>query len=160
LEPVDLNEVLDDFKKLLRCTIPEDVAIEVILYPSLPLVKGDIGQLEQVIMNLTINAQDAMPDGGVLTIEAGVVQRDEVDVSGRESMKPGAYIMSSVSDTGCGMDARTRERIFKPFFLPKLKTKGLAWGWLQSTASSSSTAAASGYTASRARGPPSRFTCP
>jgi PAS domain S-box-containing protein len=124
-EPVDLNKVLDGFEKLLRRTIREDVTIDFILAPTVPLIKGDIGQLEQVIMNLAVNAQDAMPHGGNLTIQTSVVELDQTYVAAHQDLGPGLYVMLGVNDTGCGMDARIRERLFEPFFTTKEKGTGL-----------------------------------
>ena len=117
--PVDLNEVLSQFEGLLRSTIREDVRIEVVLAPSLPLVRGDVGQLEQVVMNLAVNAQDAMPDGGTLTIETQVTRLDDEYAAVHDGVTPGEYVMLGVSDTGCGIDEETREHIFEPFFSTK-----------------------------------------
>jgi len=127
-KPVDLNEVLDRFEKLLQRTIREDVALKIAPAPFLPLVHADVGQLEQVIMNLAVNAQDAMPDGGELTIETVATELDGVYAADRPGVTPGPYVMLSVSDTGTGMDAETRERIFEPFFTTKEKDKGTGLG--------------------------------
>lgn len=114
--PVDLNDVLSQFESLLRSTIREDVRIEVVPAPSLPLIRGDVGQLEQVVMNLAVNAQDAMPDGGTLTIETQLTQLDDEYAAVHDGVTPGEYAMLGVSDTGCGIDEETMEHIFEPFF--------------------------------------------
>ncbi len=125
---VNLADVVTRFESLLRKTIREDVAIKVIIEPSLPLIKGDIGQLEQVIMNLAINAQDAMPDGGSLIIEVAVTNLDEDYASVHEGVKPGAHVMLTVSDIGKGMDPDTRRHIFEPFYTTKGKDGGAGLG--------------------------------
>ncbi len=125
---LDLNNVLARFEKLLRRTIREDIDLKIFPAPSLPLIQGDIGQLEQVIMNLAVNAQDAMPDGGALTMETAVAELDEEYAEARSGVTPGRYVMLSVSDTGLGVDDETRERIFEPFFTTKEKDKGTGLG--------------------------------
>jgi two-component system cell cycle sensor histidine kinase/response regulator CckA len=125
---IDLNSLLRNFEKLLRRTIREDVAIHMVLARSLPPIRGDVGQLEQVVMNLAVNAQDAMPDGGALTIETGGVELDESYTAEHEGVTPGRYVMLVVSDTGCGMDVETYGHLFEPFFTTKGKDKGTGLG--------------------------------
>ncbi len=127
-KPIDLNSVLDQFEKLLRRTIREDVVIDVREAASLPLIRGDIGQLEQVIMNLAVNAQDAMPDGGRLSIETEMVEVDESYAGEKPGMTPGPYVRLALSDTGCGMDPETIAHIFEPFFTTKAKDQGTGLG--------------------------------
>ena len=130
LEPtiVDLNHALDGVKRMLCRVIGEDIALTVVPAPDLGAVRVDLGQLEQVIMNLAVNARDAMPEGGRLTLEtANVDLLEEYDAS--EGRVPaGQYVMLSVSDTGCGMDPATRARIFEPFFTTKEVGKGTGLG--------------------------------
>ncbi|MFP4350577.1 MAG: PocR ligand-binding domain-containing protein [Desulfococcaceae bacterium] len=128
VEPVDLNILLKHFHRLLRRTIREDIVIHMDLARALPPIQGDAGQLEQVVMNLAVNAQDAMPDGGELTIETSAAVLDEAYAARHEGVTPGSYVMLAVSDTGCGMDAETREHIFEPFFTTKEKHKGTGLG--------------------------------
>ncbi len=128
VEPVDLNGLLKHFHRLLRRTIREDIVIHMDLDRTLPPIQGDAGQLEQVVMNLAVNAQDAMPDGGELTIETSAAVLDEAYAAHHEGVTPGPYVMLAVSDTGCGMDAETREHIFEPFFTTKEKHKGTGLG--------------------------------
>ena len=118
-KPVDLNKTIMEFEKLLRRTIREDIEIELGLAPSVSTIQADTGQIEQVIMNLVVNAQDAMPDGGKLTIETGEVFLDEEYADMHRGVKPGEYVVLAISDTGHGMDAATREQIFDPFFSTK-----------------------------------------
>ncbi len=127
-KPIDVNLLLGNFEKLLRRTIREDVDIRMNLDPALPPIQGDLGQLEQVVMNLAVNAQDAMPDGGALTIETARVELDESYASTRGGIAPGPYVMMGFSDTGRGMDPETREHLFEPFFTTKEKEKGTGLG--------------------------------
>ena len=118
-KPVDLNATITGFEKLIRRTIREDIEIEIILAPSVRTIQADTGQIEQVIMNLVVNAQDAMPDGGKLTIETGEVFLDEEYTNVHRGVKPGEYAVLAISDTGHGIDTETREKIFDPFFSTK-----------------------------------------
>ena len=127
-KPIDLNDVLSRFQSLLRRTIREDIDIAINPAASLPLVKGDVGQLEQVIMNLAVNAQDAMPDGGMLTLALSVEELDTNYAGVHEDVMPGNYVLLSVSDTGLGMDADMQKNIFEPFFTTKDKDKGTGLG--------------------------------
>ncbi len=118
-QPLDLNDVVNRFEKLIRRTIRENITIRVVSKVSLPPIEGDRGRLEQVLMNLAVNAQDAMPDGGELIIETGVAQLDTAFTAKHSGLVPGRYVMLGVSDTGMGMDEETRENIFEPFFSTK-----------------------------------------
>ena len=130
LEPkvMDLNEVVSNIVKLLRRLIGEDIALVLCLHPTLGRVKVDAGQMEQIIMNLAVNARDAMPDGGEMTIETMKVELDAASTRTHPSIKPGSYIMLAVSDTGCGMDVDTQAHIFEPFFTTKEPGKGTGLG--------------------------------
>ena len=131
LEPkvLNLNTVITDLKKMLRRLIGEDVNLETVFEPELMRVEIDSGQLEQVIMNLVINARDAMPQGGKITIETANVYLDEDYArSHGVEIKPGAHIMLSISDTGMGMDEETQSHIFEPFFTTKKEGKGTGLG--------------------------------
>jgi PAS domain S-box-containing protein len=119
--PVDMGEAVTEFEKLLRRTIREDVEIRILPSPDIPMVMADIGQMEQVIMNLAVNAADAMPEGGILTIEIAPVSLDGDYAAMHEDVGPGPYVMLAVSDTGCGMDGETREHAFEPFYSTKGK---------------------------------------
>jgi two-component system cell cycle sensor histidine kinase/response regulator CckA len=101
---VDLNRIIPNFYSLLRRTVREDIAIDIILEPSIPPINADPGQIEQVIMNLAVNAQDAMPKGGQLTIETGPVDLDADYAARHEAVHPGHYIMLAVNDNGHGID--------------------------------------------------------
>jgi len=124
----DLNTILTNLQNMLRRLIGEDIKLTTILAEDLGSVKTDLGWIEQAIMNLVVNARDAMPSGGKLTIETGNAVLDEAYVSGRVGVKPGRYVMFSVSDTGVGMTPEVRERLFEPFFSTKEKDKGTGLG--------------------------------
>jgi signal transduction histidine kinase/ActR/RegA family two-component response regulator len=125
---LDVNSLIAEMGKLLRRLIREDIEFLLRLGESLGRVKADPGQIEQVLMNLTVNACDAMPQGGRLTIETHNVVVDEGYAHSRPSIQPGRYVMLAVSDTGQGMDAITKARIFEPFFTTKEAGKGTGLG--------------------------------
>jgi hypothetical protein len=125
---LDLNHVIFETNKILQRLIGEDIDLLIGLMPDLGKVKADPGQIEQVLMNISVNARDAMPKGGKLTIETANVDIDEGYASRHLSISPGRYIMLAVSDTGCGMDAQTQARIFEPFFTTKEVGKGTGLG--------------------------------
>lgn len=125
---LDLNELIVEMAKLLRRLVREDIEFSLGLGDSLARVKADPGQLEQVLLNLTINASDAMPLGGKLTIDTQNIIVDASYLQTRPSLEPGSYVMVSVSDTGQGMDATTKAQIFEPFFSTKEPGKGTGLG--------------------------------
>jgi two-component system cell cycle sensor histidine kinase/response regulator CckA len=130
LEPkiLDLNAVVADIENLLRRAIGEDVELTTVFAPNLGRVVADKGQIEQVIMNLAINARDAMPNGGKLTIETLNTELDAAFVRDTPYVKLGAYVQLIVTDTGTGMDAETQSHIFEPFFTTKGRGKGTGLG--------------------------------
>ena len=130
LEPkvLDLNGVVIGMEKLLLRLIGENVRLGTHIAPQLGKIKADRGQLEQVILNLAINARDAMPSGGFLTIGTANVDLDASTATGHTSATPGRYVMLAVSDTGYGMDVETKARIFEPFFTTKEMGKGTGLG--------------------------------
>ncbi|MEK7867730.1 MAG: PAS domain S-box protein [Planctomycetota bacterium] len=124
VRPIDLNAIVLEMERMLRRLIGEDVELSTQLATSVGEVKADPGQIEQVIMNLAVNARDAMPKGGRLSIETADVELDEVYARQHIGVKPGRYVMLAVSDTGRGMDAETQSHLFEPFYT----TKGLGQG--------------------------------
>ncbi len=130
LEPkvLDLKATVTGTEKLLKRLIGEDVQLTTSVAPDLGAVKADPGQLEQIIINLAVNARDAMPRGGRLTIEAANAEMDEVYVRSHAPARPGRYVMLAMSDTGIGMDEQTKARIFEPFFTTKESGKGTGLG--------------------------------
>ncbi|MBI4542932.1 MAG: PAS domain S-box protein [Gemmatimonadetes bacterium] len=127
-ELLDLNTVVADMDKLLRRLIGEDVALRTVLAASLRAVRADPGQIEQVIANLSVNARDAMPRGGALTLETANVEVGEAEAAERSALVPGEYVKLVVSDTGSGMDVETRSHLFEPFFTTKRKGEGTGLG--------------------------------
>ncbi len=130
VEPVvfDLNELVRDAAALLRRLIGEDVDLILRPSPDPARVRADRGQIEQVITNLAINARDAMPDGGTLTLEIDRTTLDSSSTAGRPGIEPGPYVVLSVTDTGSGMAEEVQARIFEPFFTTKEGSKGTGLG--------------------------------
>lgn len=125
---LSVHSVVTDMERILRRLIGEDVQLDTSSVPDLWLVKADRSQIEQVIMNLAINARDAMPSGGRLSIETQNVELDGSFSIGRGVLAPGKYVMLAVTDNGCGMDAETQAHLFEPFFTTKEKGKGTGLG--------------------------------
>ncbi|MGO8704583.1 MAG: PAS domain S-box protein [Candidatus Brocadiia bacterium] len=130
LEPkvLNINDMIADTAKMLKRVLGEDVDLHFAPAPDLGNVRADVIQIEQVLMNLAINARDAMPDGGKLTIETANVELDAAYAAGHVSSVPGRYVLMAVSDTGHGMDAATQSHLFEPFFTTKDKSKGTGLG--------------------------------
>ena len=115
----DLRSVVADMDKMLRRIIGEDIQWTVVADPDVGVVKADPSQMEQVILNLAVNARDAMPQGGKLTLEVRHAELDETYAREHPEVRPGPHVLLAVSDTGCGMDAATLARILEPFFTTK-----------------------------------------
>jgi two-component system cell cycle sensor histidine kinase/response regulator CckA len=126
--PLDLNQALAEMEKMLRRILGEDIEFVRVLSPDIWLVKADPGQVEQVIMNLVVNARDAMPKGGKLTIETANVELDQVFTDSNAGTAPGPHVRVMVSDSGLGMDEPTMARVFEPFFTTKGVGKGTGLG--------------------------------
>jgi PAS domain S-box-containing protein len=128
IKALDLNDVVSNVQKMLQRLIGENIDLVTVLDPRLAMTKADAGQLEQIIVNLAVNARDAMPRGGRLTIETCNTTVDALDAASCPGLTPGDYVMLSVSDTGVGMDTATQKRIFEPFFTTKEVGKGTGLG--------------------------------
>jgi signal transduction histidine kinase len=125
---LDLTGVVLEMEELLRRTIGEHVVLRTSLAPDLWPIMADHGQLEQILLNLAVNARDAMPDGGTLTLDTENVEADAAYASTRADLEPGRYVRLRVSDTGVGMDRATAARAFEPFFTTKAKGEGTGLG--------------------------------
>jgi len=123
-----INTIVVEMDTMLRRLIGEDIDLVTVLGAKVGYVKADPVQIEQVILNLVINARDAMPNGGRLTIETANVELDEAYARRHADVRPGSYVMLAVSDTGCGMDEKTKSRLFEPFFTTKGLGKGTGLG--------------------------------
>jgi PAS domain S-box-containing protein len=121
-ERIDLSHVITKMQSLLRQVAGEEIDLNTVTSTEDAFIEADRGQLEQVIINLTVNARDSMPDGGSLTLEVGKVEAGPADSAG---LLPGPCVVLSVTDTGCGMDSETVERVFEPFFTTKTDGTGL-----------------------------------
>ena len=126
---IDMNVLVGEMSILLKRLIGEDIEFTTLLSPDIGSIKADRSHMEQVLMNLAVNARDAMPDGGVLTVETRAVTLDSAPYEQHQSgIRKGSYVLLSISDTGVGMDDETRERVFEPFFTTKEKSKGTGLG--------------------------------
>jgi signal transduction histidine kinase len=128
MEIIDLNRVITTFEKMLRPLIGEDIELVTNLASSPLQVQVDVGQIEQVIMNLAVNARDAMPRGGRLTLETGAKEIGPNDASPGNGEQPIRYAVLAVTDTGIGIDAQTEAHLFEPFFTTKEVGKGTGLG--------------------------------
>ncbi len=126
--PLDLNETIKGFQKFLSHTLQDNIQIILKLHKDIPAVEADQRQLEQVILNLAVNAQDAMPRGGTITISTSRRQIQAEDISGKGLLSEGEYAVLSIKDTGTGMDDKTIQQIFEPFFTTKPQEKGTGLG--------------------------------
>jgi two-component system cell cycle sensor histidine kinase/response regulator CckA len=128
LKVVDVNSIVADMERLLRPLIGENVELSTRLTPGVGRTRADAGQLEQVLMNLVVNAKDALPKGGKIVIQTSEATLGEYDSREHGLIVPGSYVLLSVSDNGMGMDRETQSRIFEPFFTTKEKGKGTGLG--------------------------------
>jgi signal transduction histidine kinase/HAMP domain-containing protein/ActR/RegA family two-component response regulator len=127
-QPLDLRTVVGNLSKMLKRLLGETITLEFQPPPELPLVQADTGMIEQVIMNLAVNARDAMPKGGTLKIRTDLVEMNDTSGQIHPEARLGAFVCLRVADTGCGMDAATKSRIFEPFFTTKEAGKGTGLG--------------------------------
>jgi PAS domain S-box-containing protein len=125
---LDLNAVIHNLGSMLTRMLGEDISLEIISNSEIPSIEGDTGMIEQIIMNLIVNARDAMPKGGKLTVVTSVADIDEVYTAQHTGSHQGRFVSLTVKDTGCGMDSKTLERIFEPFFTTKGVGKGTGLG--------------------------------
>jgi two-component system, cell cycle sensor histidine kinase and response regulator CckA len=128
LKVINPGEIIRDFKPVLKSSIRENIRLSLVIDPDVGLIRADKGQLEQALLNLTVNARDAMPDGGLLAIELRNFDADETYLSTHAEIAPGPYVMLSVSDTGAGIKEEIRKHIFEPFFTTKEVGKGTGLG--------------------------------
>lgn len=128
LQPLNLNKVVENVEKLLVRLTTEDIEFRTHLTSEEPVIMGDAGQIEQVLMNLVTNAKDAMPERGLLTIETNIIELDQAFVSAHGDGEAGVYALLSVVDSGLGMDAETASKVFEPFFTTKETGKGTGLG--------------------------------
>ena len=125
---LDMNRVMQDTVRLLQRLVGEPITLELEKAPSLPTIRADAGMMEQIIMNLAVNARDAMPEGGTFRLATGAVQVDAAWAQRNAEARPGLFVRLSVTDTGCGMDAAVLQRIFEPFFTTKEVGRGTGLG--------------------------------
>ncbi len=128
VKPLSLNRIITNFEKMLRRTIRENVDIRIQLSDELDYILADVGQVEQIILNLALNGQDSMPDGGTLIVKTENVILDDVYAKEYNGVEPGKYVMLEISDTGSGMDPETQVKIFEPFFTTKDPGRGTGLG--------------------------------
>ena len=127
-EPINLNLLISQMEPLLTRAVAEDITLDLRFKDGLWSTEADKGQIEQLLLNLVVNARDAMPKGGRITIETGNIVADEAYVAARSGMEPGRFVVLVVSDTGTGMDRETQARIFEPFFTTKPRGSGTGLG--------------------------------
>lgn len=128
MKDINLNEVVNNLMKMIRRVIGEHITLDIQDAPGLGTVHADAGQIEQILMNLCVNARDAMPEGGTITIKMHNVTLDEEFCNANNWEKPGRYVCMNIADTGCGMDEKTLGKIFEPFFTTKEIGKGTGLG--------------------------------
>jgi signal transduction histidine kinase len=159
-KPVDVNVLVNGMSDMVHRTLGEMIAVETVLGAGLWRVEADPGELEGAILNLAVNARDAMPRGGRLTLETGNAHIDQAYVATHTEVVAGQYVVISVTDTGVGMDAHTVAQAFEPFFTTKPVGKGTGLGLSQVYGFVKHQAATSTSTRSWARALPSSCICP
>jgi PAS domain S-box-containing protein len=127
-KPLDMNALVEETAEILRDTIDKSLTIQTRLAPDIPSMEGDVGQLQQVIINVCLNSRDAMPEGGTISIETKTEVIDEIFIRKHVGTNEGLHIVVAVVDTGVGMDEQTQKRMFEPFFTTKAKDKGTGLG--------------------------------
>lgn len=125
---LDLNAVVSNLNKMMMRVIGEHISLRIVPGPALGRIRADLGQIDQILMNLLVNAVDAMPQGGEISVETANIELDERFADSHPSVYPGRYVMLSVADTGCGMDSKTLSQIFEPFFTTKPPGEGTGLG--------------------------------
>jgi len=125
---IDLNEIIRDIERMLQHTLRENIELDTVAEPNLWKIEADPGQIEQVIINLTVNSRDAMLHGGRLIIETANTELNQDYAGGKPEVKPGKYVMLAITDTGCGMTKEVKEKVFDPFFTTKETGKGTGLG--------------------------------
>jgi CheY-like chemotaxis protein len=125
---LDLNAVLQNLANMLLRLLGEDIRLQTRYAPNLPRIEADTGMLEQIVMNLAVNSRDAMPKGGQLSLGTALAEIDERYAGQHADSRPGTFVRLTVTDTGCGMERQTLERIFEPFFSTKEVGKGTGLG--------------------------------
>lgn len=125
LKVCDLNHLLGNFESMVQRVIGENIEMSIVPAPGLPAIKADETQINQVLLNLVVNARDAMPDGGILTVSTGTTDIDNKYIQMHPDVSPGSYVVLSVSDTGIGMEKNVTEKMFEPFFTTKAGGSGL-----------------------------------
>lgn len=125
LKVCDLNQLLVNFESMVQRVIGENIEMSIIPAPGLPAIKADETQINQVLLNLVVNARDAMPEGGILTVSTGTANIDNKYIQLHPDVSPGSYVVMSVSDTGIGMEKKITEKMFEPFFTTKAGGSGL-----------------------------------
>jgi hypothetical protein len=128
LEPTDLNRCVEETMTLLRRTLDRNIEVRTGCDPTLGKVRADAGQMQQILMNLALNARDAMPEGGTLTVETANLEVTEAEAAGRLAARPGRFVRLRVRDTGHGIPAAIQHRIFEPFFTTKEQGQGTGLG--------------------------------